>query len=60
MAGINFKLQIGIFVGLTCIGGISSTVYRDLKGNFSVSSYGTELTCEEVQNLESGGPKEDE
>lgn len=57
---MNYKLEIGIFVGLTCIGGISSTVYRDLQGNFTVSSYGTELTCEEVQNLESGGPKEDE
>jgi len=57
---MNYKLQIGIFVGLTCIGGISSTVYRDLQGNFSVSSYGTELPCEEVERLESGSPKEDE
>lgn len=61
MAGINYKLQIGIFMGLTCIGGISPNVYRDLRGGFSVSSYGTELTCEEVRRLEGPDmPKEDE
>lgn len=48
-------------MGLTCIGGISPNVYRDLRGGFSVSSYGTELTCEEVRRLEGPDmPKEDE
>lgn len=48
-------------MGLTCIGGISSNVYRNLKGEFSVISYGKELSCDEVERLEyPDGPKEEE
>ena len=54
VAGVNYKLQIGIYVGLTCIGGIDSIVYRDLQGNYTVVSYGKELSCDDVKRLENG------
>lgn len=35
-----------------CLGGLSATVFRDLQGHWSVSSYGNELTCDEVERLQ--------
>jgi hypothetical protein len=34
-----------------CVGGLSATVFRDLQGHWSVSSYGNELTCDDVEQL---------
>jgi len=53
VAGMNFKLELGIYgVGDSCIGGLKkTTVYKDLQGNFSVTSYGKEISCDRVQEL---------
>ncbi len=72
VAGMNFKIKVGIFIETTgntragssanrevlnkakhkkCIGGISVTVYRDLKGDYSVSSWGSEIECDQVVAL---------
>jgi len=34
-----------------CIGGISVTVYRDLKGEYSVTTWGSEIGCDQVVAL---------
>lgn len=60
VAGLNYKIQIGIYVGQHCIGGLSSTVFRDLQGTFSVSSYGKELSCEEIKHMLEADGEEDE
>jgi hypothetical protein len=34
-----------------CIGGISATVYRDLKGEYTITKWGKEIECSEVVTL---------
>jgi len=64
VAGMNFRLKIGIFEANTCLGGLSCTVFRDLKGNYSVSTFGEEIGCDTVldmkNELEKNEASEDE
>ena len=69
VAGLNYKMKIGIFIQSTtiknktrgasgtgterskheqCLGGISATVFRDLKGGYAVTKWGEEIDCENV------------
>ena len=49
---MNYKLKLGFFRNsLSCIGGMETIVYRDLQGIFIVSSYGKEITCDDVDLL---------
>mmetsp|Transcript_1849 Transcript_1849/g.2768 ORF Transcript_1849/g.2768 Transcript_1849/m.2768 type:complete len:164 (+) Transcript_1849:44-535(+) len=51
VAGMNYKLTFGIFVGPDCRGGLSAVVNRDLQHNFKVTSYGKEISCKTVKQM---------
>lgn len=73
VAGMNFKMKIGIFIEKSthdgdgddrsdsnahtkaehehCLGGVSATVFRDLKGEYSVTQWGKEIGCDQVVTL---------
>ncbi len=51
VAGMNFKIELGIFDGFNCIGGLKSTVFRDLQGVYSVTSYGNEISCDKIHDM---------
>ena len=58
---MNYKIDIGIYAGHNCIDRLKANVFRDLRGHFSVSSYGKEITCEDIEtflNRDSGEDKE--
>lgn len=56
VAGMNFRVTIGISVveksnEECCVGGITATVYQDLNGNLTVTSWGDEISCDQVVAL---------
>mmetsp|Transcript_6833 Transcript_6833/g.7440 ORF Transcript_6833/g.7440 Transcript_6833/m.7440 type:complete len:201 (+) Transcript_6833:58-660(+) len=57
VAGMIYKMKIGIFETTSeakkkkCIGGLAVAVFRDLKGEFSVMKWGSEISCEEVETI---------
>lgn len=51
VAGMNFRLKLGLFEGKNCLGGLSCTVFRDLKGNYSISVFGEEIGCDTVLRM---------
>lgn len=51
VAGMNFRLKLGLFEGKNCLGGLSCTVFRDLKGNYSISVFGEEISCDTVLTM---------
>ena len=57
---MNYKIAIGIYASHNCIGGLKANVFRDLGGNFSVSSYGKEITCEDIETFLNKDSGEDE
>ena len=50
VAGLNYKLTIALMKDSICLGALKVTIY-DHFGDLSVTKWGDQLTCEDVQEL---------
>mmetsp|Transcript_14726 Transcript_14726/g.19581 ORF Transcript_14726/g.19581 Transcript_14726/m.19581 type:complete len:86 (+) Transcript_14726:54-311(+) len=51
VAGMNYKLTLGMIQGENCLGVFKVTVY-DRFGDMSVTNWGDEVSCEEIRDAE--------
>lgn len=49
VAGMNYRLVMGIMREDVCLGGFKVTVWRQLSGELKVTNWGGVLTCEEIE-----------
>ncbi|KAL7478127.1 hypothetical protein ACHAW6_003905 [Cyclotella cf. meneghiniana] len=48
VAGMNYKLTIGIVQNNKCLGGFKVTVWKQLSGELKVTNWGATLGCDEI------------
>jgi len=48
VAGMNYKLTIGIIQNNECLGGFKVTVWKQLSGELKVTNWGATLGCNEI------------
>mmetsp|Transcript_18164 Transcript_18164/g.27148 ORF Transcript_18164/g.27148 Transcript_18164/m.27148 type:complete len:194 (-) Transcript_18164:119-700(-) len=54
VAGMNYKMTVGLLQGEDCLGAFKVTVY-DQFGDMSVTNWGDEVSCEDIQDVEGLG-----
>ncbi|KAL3783993.1 hypothetical protein HJC23_013373 [Cyclotella cryptica] len=48
VAGMNYKLTIGLIQNNQCLGGFKATVWKQLSGELKVATWGVRLGCDEI------------